>query len=102
MSEQISVDPSELRASAATARAIAGEFQPSTAKTTAASRASAGELAGWSIGPALGSLADQWAPALDKTAERLTSTATNLESTAQGHEWNDQQIAETWQQQGAR
>ncbi|QKW23942.1 hypothetical protein HUT16_36920 [Kitasatospora sp. NA04385] len=102
MSEQIRVDPAELRASAAAVRSIGEELQPPATGATDSSRTTAGELAGWSVGAELQSLADGWAPALGRLSERLADTASALEASAQGHEWNNDQIAETWQRQGQR
>lgn len=98
MSGRINVGIGELRASAATARRLGEELAPQGDRTVGVSRTAAGELPGWSIGQALGRLADEWAPALAGTAERLTTTGANLEATAQGYEWNEQQIAEPWQE----
>ncbi|MFB7949909.1 hypothetical protein ACFC6L_33955 [Kitasatospora phosalacinea] len=102
MSEQISVDPAELRASAAAARSIGEELQQPGAAAIAASRSTSGELAGWSIGGELQSLAQGWDPVLGKLTERLATTASALEASAQGHEWNDDQIADAWRKQGQR
>ncbi len=102
MSERISVDPAELRASAAAARSIGDELQQPATTAAGASRSTGGELAGWSVGAELQSLADGWAPTLGKLTERLATTASALEASAQGHEWNDDQIAGTWRKQGQR
>ncbi|GLW75132.1 hypothetical protein Kpho02_74290 [Kitasatospora phosalacinea] len=102
MSEQISVDPAELRASAAAARSIGEELQQPSAAAIASSRSTGSELAGWSIGGELQSLAQGWDPVFGKLTERLVTTACALEASAQGHEWNDGQIAEMWQRQGQR
>ncbi|WAL75378.1 type VII secretion target [Kitasatospora sp. YST-16] len=102
MNERISVDPAELRASAAAARNIGEELRQPAATATGASRSTGGELAGWSVGAGLQSLADGWAPTLDKLTERLASTAAALEASAQGHEWNDGRIADAWRKQGQR
>ncbi|QKW23963.1 hypothetical protein HUT16_37140 [Kitasatospora sp. NA04385] len=48
------------------------------------------------------SLAQGWAPTLGKLTERLATTASALEASAQGHEWNDDQIADAWRKQGQR
>ncbi|MFJ1796577.1 hypothetical protein [Kitasatospora griseola] len=96
------MDPAELRASAAAARTIGEELQPPSTTATASSRTAAGELTGWSIGPELQNLADGWDPTLGKLRERLTTTAAALEGSAQGHEWTDDQIADTWRKQGAQ
>ncbi|WP_158715317.1 hypothetical protein [Kitasatospora phosalacinea] len=100
MSEQISVDPAELRASAAAARSLGEELQQPSTAAIASSRSTSSELAGWSIGGELQSLADGWDPTLGKVTERLATTASALEASAQGHEWNDDQIADTWRKQG--
>ncbi|MFD7732440.1 hypothetical protein ACFV6F_18870 [Kitasatospora phosalacinea] len=97
MNEQVRVDPQELRASAAAARNIGEEFRPPADTATTAGRAAGGELAGWSIGAGLRSLADDWTPVLAALAERLTGTAAALEATALGHEDNDRRIADAWQ-----
>ncbi|MFC8719418.1 hypothetical protein [Kitasatospora sp. NPDC057198] len=102
MSEQISVDPAELRASAAAARSIGEELRQPAAAATDSSRSTAGELAGWSVGKELQSLAEGWAPTLGRLSERLDTTASALEAGAQGHEWNNDAIAEMWQRQGQR
>ncbi|MEU3494646.1 hypothetical protein [Kitasatospora cineracea] len=102
MSERISVDPAELRASAAAARSIGEELQQPATTAVAASRSTGSELAGWSIGGQLQRLAEGWDPTLDRLAERLTTTASALEATAQGHEWNDDRIAGTWRGNGER
>ncbi|MFJ5881428.1 hypothetical protein [Kitasatospora cineracea] len=39
---------------------------------------------------------------LGRLSERLATTASALEAGAQGHEWNDDRIAEMWQRQGQR
>ncbi|MFI1524578.1 hypothetical protein [Kitasatospora cineracea] len=102
MSEQISVDPAELRASAAAARSIGEELRQPSMAAIASGRSTSSELAGWSIGGELQSLADGWDPVLGRLSERLATTASALEASAQGHEWNDGRIAEAWRKQGQR
>ncbi|RAJ44641.1 hypothetical protein K353_01217 [Kitasatospora sp. SolWspMP-SS2h] len=102
MSEQISVDPAELRASAAASRSIGEELRQPVAAATGASRTTGGELAGWSVGAELQRLAKGWTTPLGGLAERLAATAAALEASARGHEWNDDRIAGTWRKPGAR
>ncbi|BAJ26678.1 MULTISPECIES: hypothetical protein [Kitasatospora] len=92
----LSVDPNELRASAAAARTLAEEFGPPSAAAPAAALGAAGELAGWPLGPALAALAHGWEPVLRALAAEPAASADALEASACGHERNDGRLAGSW------
>ncbi|MCX5213060.1 hypothetical protein OG689_27955 [Kitasatospora sp. NBC_00240] len=97
----IKVDPAALRASAGLARAIGEELAMPFESVIRTGSAAAALLAGWSVADELGEMSKGWAPTFTKIRERIKNTATNLDATADGHEWNDQAIAQLWTPRGA-
>jgi hypothetical protein len=97
MSDEIHIEPADLRAAAGAADAIAQDMK-GPADTAVKEASTAGtSLAGWSFGPALSTVSTSWKPALDGLHARTKAGADNLRTSAAGHEWNDGLVSDDFE-----
>lgn len=92
MSDNLSVQPGELRASAHAQDGIAEDIEKPCGKAVTETRTAAGSAEGWSVASALHMIGETWQPALDGLHKRLRQGAGNLRDTADNHAWNEQMV----------
>ncbi|WP_055590277.1 type VII secretion target [Streptacidiphilus griseoplanus] len=97
MSQDVAVNPADLRASASAADAIAEEMKEPNDRAVAETAAAARTMSGWPLAAALDQLATGWKSALQGMHDRVTAGAGNLRSCADGHEWNDDLVADNFE-----
>lgn len=98
----ISVLPEELRAAADAADAISQDLQAPIATANRDIEAAGTALKSWPIGPDMERVAHDWGMALDELCQRIgggnpKSAASRLRRTADGHEFNEDVTAQSFQ-----
>lgn len=98
----ISVTPDELRAAADAADAISQDLQAPVATAKRDIEAAGTALKSWHIGPDMERVAHDWGMALDELCRRIgggnpKSAASRLRRTADGHEFNEDVTAQSFQ-----
>ncbi|GAA2673947.1 hypothetical protein [Streptomyces lunalinharesii] len=98
----ISVTPEELRAAASAADAISQDLQQPVATARRDIEAAGTALKSWPIGPDMERVAHDWGMALDELSKRIgggdpKSAASRLRRTADGHEYNEELTAQSFQ-----
>jgi len=97
MGEKLTVDPSDLRASAHAQDTIADAIKEPDQKAISDTKDAAASLKGWDLAAGLLEIADSWKPALDGLHARLKMGASNLRHTASSHDWNDQLVRQDFE-----
>lgn len=98
----ISVTPEELRAAASAADAISQDLQSPIATAKRDIEAAGTAMKSWHIGPDMERVAHDWGMALDELSKRIggggpKSAASRLRRTADGHEYNEDVTAQSFQ-----
>ncbi len=98
----ISVSPEELRAAAGAADAVSQDLQMPIATAKRDIEAAGAAMKSWHIGPDMQRVAHDWGTALDKLSKRIgggdpDSAASRLRRTADGHEFNEDITAQSFQ-----
>ncbi|MEN2424217.1 hypothetical protein AABB02_39705 [Streptomyces rimosus] len=98
----ISVTPEELRAAAGAADAVSQDLQAPIAAAKRDIEAAGTAMKTWHIGPEMERVAHDWGTALDKLSKRIgggdpDSAASRLRRTADGHQFNEDLTAQSFQ-----
>ncbi|MFG2224799.1 hypothetical protein [Streptomyces sp. NPDC048644] len=97
----MSVTPEELRAAAGAADAVSGDLQAPIAVAKRDIEAAGTALKSWHIGPDMERVAHDWGMALDELSKRIggdpESAASRLRRTADGHQFNEDVTAQSFQ-----
>ncbi|WP_431043816.1 hypothetical protein ACQUSR_19265 [Streptomyces sp. P1-3] len=99
MGDKLGISPATLRGCGGAASSITDsetEFSKSITKAIKDTGDAAGTLTSWAFGTALQSCHDDWGKALKAMKTRLAKSGDLLRETANGHEWNDQKIYDTF------